>query len=299
MSLESIDAIAESEQLDYVGVWNDVQKNAELKLMTLFTSKMAERYKLRNPTQSIDLGKDLTTTTTASASEYRGVIFDLNAYNLMPSIYHYSALQSHYVQSIGIYSDAIVNDVDIQFQDAATGEELKSLTADLVVGWNTVAVNTSFTCDALAIGYDSSSINSKGLEVPSPYQWNTNCTASIKGVKWDISEDSTTADKGNDTFGMTAVYGVRCKFDNAICNNKDIFYLPYAYLCAIELTVMRQFSPRINRWTLQKDEAENLRLHYEKEFETLFETTCNSIELSDADCCIECNAPVRVIEAIP
>lgn len=300
MSLESIEAIADAEQGDYIGVWADVQKNASRRLSTDVSVELGKRYKLNRLASSIDLGREIDSTTTTTAdTEYRGLLFDTDKDYSDSSLYKHSALQSHYIQSVSVYSGVSVTGSTLKIVDHITNTTLGTFTQDLSIGWNLIPINSSYSGRRIAVGIDSSSINSVKLDVPVNIQWPFYCSSAIEGFKWTVGGNVSSGTKGDNSYGMSVVYGVRCSYDNLICNNADLFYLPYAYLCALELTVQRQFSSSINRWTLASDEAEKLRLYYEAEYQKVLTQVCHSITLSYSDCCLECDSTYDIIESIP
>ena len=68
-----IDKLADEQQVDFNGVWDDVQERAVRRLKTDVNAEFKKRYKLKNITQSIDLERDIdTTSTTAAGAFYRG-----------------------------------------------------------------------------------------------------------------------------------------------------------------------------------------------------------------------------------
>lgn len=300
ISLKSIDSLADAEQSDYLGVWADVQANAERKFYIDLASELQKRYRLNRATSSIDLGREIDSTqTTAAGAQYRGVIFDLADDYGTSNIYQPSALQSHYVQSIAIYSNGVHNNTGVRIVNVITAEVLFSTTKNLVAGWNTVDVNSAFSGQKIAVLVDASAINSVTLTVNPALRWSSDCTSSIDGYYYTIGQNPSSGTKTDNTYGVSVIYGVRCSYENLVCNNKDLFYLPFAYLCASELTVVRQFSERINRWTLNQKDAEALRLHYEEEYKKILSQVCSGINLDLSDCCIECDGQIIVKELLP
>ena len=57
MPLMSIDMIANPEQVNFVGVWNDVQIRASHRLLSEVTSRFSKRYKIKSITHSNNIGK--------------------------------------------------------------------------------------------------------------------------------------------------------------------------------------------------------------------------------------------------
>lgn len=300
ISLKSIDAIAEAEQADYVGLWSDVQENAYRSMMIDVEVELSKRYKLKRITSTVDLGRVIDTlTTTAADTEYRGLIFDLNSAYAETSEFKGSALASHYIQSISFYSPINQNGTSIVIADAVTGTTLTTLTRDITLGWNLISVDQKYTASKLAVGVDSTNINSVSLTVADNLTWTTSCSSVVEGFRWDISGSPVSGTTGTNSYGMSIVYGTRCSFESLICQNKDVFYLPYAYKCAIELTVRRQFSSRTSAWTLNQKEAEALRLYYETEYAKTLTQVCHTINLNTHDSCLDCDGTFTIVERIP
>ncbi len=294
ISLKAIDKISDDEQKDYQGVWDDVQTMSAQQFSIDVAHEFGKRFKLNRITSSINIGKDIdTATVTAASNEYRGLVIDTNAY--YTGDYKPSALQSHYVQSISFYSTAIVANATFKVVDAALNTVLTTKTANLVVGWNLIEVNENYTQSKIAIGVNASAINTVYQQVDNNLQWTSTCDASIEGFTWTLGSE-TSGTKTDECYGLSIIYGTRCSYDNVVCNNKDQFYLAWMYLLAINLTVQRQFSTRINRWTLQQKEAEGLNLYFESEYQKVLNQVVYGINLDESDCCLECDSTYTVQE---
>lgn len=294
ISLESIESLADSEQRDYLGVWNDVVKRAQRKFIIDVTAEFSKRYQINQIAQSIDLGKIIdTTVTTTAAAEYRGIYIDLD-WPLNSDQYKTSALQSHYVQTISFYSPAIAANQAFKFWDFDTNTVVGTFTQTLAVGWNYITVNTNYPYRRIIVATDHSTFNAVELTLPS----SLDCCTRFEGVKFGLSADVRTVDRGGkNTYGMSLVYSVRCSYETIICNNLDAFTSPWLYLLCSELTVERQYSPRINRWTLKQKEAEELKAYYDVEYQKSLALVVGSTKLDLSDACLACDATYNVKES--
>jgi len=79
IQLKQINEIANEEQVNYTGVWADVQPRAIKKFALDVRKAMRQKYNIKGVTQSINVGKIIDTATTrAAANEYRGATIELN-----------------------------------------------------------------------------------------------------------------------------------------------------------------------------------------------------------------------------
>lgn len=301
ISLKSLEYLADAEQKNYSGVWSDVQVRSQGRLMMDVYRELSKRYKIETITQSIDTGTVIDTTVTkAAAAEYRGIVFDLDP-SLSNTQFKTSALQNHYLQLIKFYSPAIKANATVKVFDFDTSALLETFTQNFVVGWNTItaATNRTYSVRRLFIGVDSTTFASIKLDIPATV--NTcaygNCQAYIKAGYVSIASAFSTFTSINNSYGLSVKYGVRCKWDNVVCNNLDVFYQPFWYLCGSEIMQERLTSERVNQWTVNKKEAAQLKAYYDTEYENIIKQVMENINLDLSDCCLECDGTVSVKEA--
>ncbi len=301
ISLKSIEYVADAEQKNYLGVVADIELRAQARLTMDVYKELSKRYKITNITQSIDVGTriDLTVTKTAAA-EYRGILFDLDP-ALDNAHFKTSALQNHYLQSVQFYSPAIKANATVKVFDYDTGTLLETFTQSFVVGWNTIvlAINKTYSARRLFIGVDSTTFNSIKLEIPATVNGCAygNCASYIRAGYVTIGSAFSTFTESNNSYGLSVKYGVRCKWDNVVCNNKDQFYYPYWYLLGSELMQERLTSERVNQWTVNKKDASQLKAHFDTEYEDLIKQTLENLNLDESDCCLECDGIYTIKEA--
>jgi hypothetical protein len=112
-----------------------------------------------------------------------------------------------------------------------------------------------------------------------------------------IGADTSTIEFGNNSFGLSIVYGVRCGFANAICASKEQFYLARWYKLGAELMNERLTTDRVNRFTVNRDEAKELKAEYDLQAQEALSNAIKGINLDESDCCIDCDFPIMLKEA--
>jgi hypothetical protein len=307
IELEALDKIATHDQVNFEGVWDDIEERAVRRFRNEVVKLFSKRYKLKTITQSVDVEKKIdTSSTTASGTDYRGYVLELNRED---DDYVASNLQSIYIQTLPLYLSGAVN-TTVKIFDLDTEAELFSLDVTGVSGWNTVRVDETFTSRRLYVVYDATNVTSVEQDITklkeavlyngSEYHclcYSGNINIEIRGAS------STIADKynitfGEDTFGLSGVFSVLCSFDSLICNNLTVFETPLWYLEAAEFCFERRFTSRLNKYTLMnKDKAKELQEEYEKRFLDELDTVVEGISLDLKDYCLVCNEVIRTADA--
>lgn len=297
ISLKNFEMLADSEQITGLAVYHDIQIRAQAWLSLEVYSQFSKRYKLATITQSIDtgMGYDYNTTRTA-APEYRGNLYDLD-YGNTDNQFIASVLQSHYIQFIRYYSSVVVNGAIIKIFDKDLNTTIQTLTQNLIVGFNIISVNASFSNRRIIIAIDSTTINSVSTPLSSAIRYSNECGARISGGYFNTANSTSTFVVTDDSYGLSVVYGVRCKYDNVICQNPDLFYLPLWYKLGAELMNERLTTDRVNKLTVNRDEAKELKAEYDLQAEEAIAQVVKGIRLDDADCCLECDSNYEIKES--
>lgn len=304
INLESIDKIADAEQVTYLKVWEDVEKRALQRFHTAVTNYFSKQYKLKRVAQNIDLGKsvDAVDNQTARANELRGFTVELTYPN---SNFVNSSLQVIHVQSLEFYSKAIAAGVVFKVINIDTGEELDEFTKDVVVGWNSIALNKNYDAYRILIAYNATAIESVEQLLPGYLNgWCDcvcevfGCEARIKGATAD-SPFTEITDTGNNVFGLTANISIQCKYDAIVCNNKAVFATALWYMLGAELMTERIYSDRLNRYTtVDRKKAIELRDEFTQAWQNELMTALDGIQIDVNDCCIECDAVITYKETV-
>lgn len=303
ISLESIDKIANAEQITYLGVWNDVQDRSIAIFRTRLIEEFKKRYRLKTIRQAFNTGTRIDPmTTTAPATKLRGVVVELSCED--------SPLRSISVDHVKIYLLTPTADpLPITVTDLDSGALLHSqtlLVADQLSGWNTVAINKSFASSRILIAYTGTQVVSTTgtlsdaccQEFAACAQRELSCSGLLSGC--ESATDLSLITYGNNTYGLSVVLSITCSFDGFICDNKDSFISAFWWLCGSEMMMERIYNgSRINKWTLNKEAATELKDYYHTEFERALSAAVEGVDLDACDCCLECNEQIQVREVLP
>jgi len=313
VDLRIIDEIANEEQVNFSGVWDEVQTRALNRFQTDVIAGLSKKYRLKMVTQSVEVGKDINTgSTTASATQMRGFTLEL----LFPeeNWYMNSNMQSVYVQRLMLYLPAPTN-LNIKIYDLDLGTTLYTKALTGVAGWNEWNVNQTMTGNRLFFAYDATAVNSVELDITEfqAYDWFCNCGGLIRGAYSTVAAPTTIVNENTfNTYGLSGIFGVKCTYDKLVCNNKELFTQALLYCLGIELMTEVIYSPRMNRWTTtDKTKAKMLRQEYEAKYKggTIddsgivmgysgeLSTVLDSIQLNKQDCCLECNQNIMFKDA--
>lgn len=304
--------IIDSDQVTYLNVWRDVQNRALKKFQSsvIATFKKVKSQRIKTVTHVSDLGRLINDDAPlAATAQWRGVTVELMFPGLVYTLE--SSLQVIFVQSISLYSAEAVEDLEIKVFDLDTGATLDTFTQDVAAGWNLIRIATSYDAFRIFIAYDATEIDSVKLDItPSSTTYcqicadhifgHGECTAKVQGA---VSVDLATPTEivqGNDVYGLSAIFSIQCRYDWVVCSNLEIFSNAWLYLLGAEMMTERIYSERVNRFTtIDIDSAVSLRNEYLAEFDRELSLAINGIDISDSDCCIECEAMIQKPYAIP
>ena len=102
---------------------------------------------------------------------------------------------------------------------------------------------------------------------------------------------------GNNTFGLSGVWSLVCRYDNVVCNNKSTFSQALWFLLGAELMIERMYTSRMNFWKIQKEEGMELQRLFEERFQVELEMAVSGINLDLKDGCLDCNETLIIKEA--
>ena len=153
--------------------------------------------------------------------------------------------------------------------------------------------------------FDANIFDAQELVLPDSMKSYGNCIARVRGI--EAENDFTSPVYGDNIFGLTGTIGNRCSWEAFICQNKDLVKTPLWYLLGSEVMSERLSSSRFSQWTtIQKDQAERSKLMYDTiyaggtfegiTYEGVINQMIDGLNISGDDCCLECNAPIRIKE---
>lgn len=301
--------IADNEQITWAGLWSDVQDRAIKKFTTsvikAFKTQKAQR--IKSVAQMVDLGRGFSNANPLAAfAQYRGFTVEITFPAGVTVNYSLaSSLQVIYFQEVSLYSTE-VKTVTFKVFDLDTSEELDSFTESIVVGWNRIRLAKSYDAYRIFVGYDATDFISSSTVIPSlayascqecgscVYGYGE-CDSTVSGALTVDLSDPTEYTKGSDTYGLSAVFSIQCRYDWLICGNKDMFTVALQNLLGAELLSHLIYTTRINAFTqpTQKEAARELRDEYLAEFALELAKAVDGIDISEDDCCVECEAVLQ------
>jgi hypothetical protein len=307
-----IDAAADDQQVNFDGVWDDVQARAERRFRTDVIAALGDRYRIKRLMRSVNIQRIVDTATTrTAAAEYRGLTIELNEAN---DDFVTSNLQVLKVQSLNIYLSSGVASLDLVIYDLDTDELLYSATTGaLVAGWNTININQRFwDSRRIFIAYDATAINSVNLElgnIDNFYTWNWEwCRGRVRGA-YAATGTPTTVTQGSDAYAMSAIVSIGCDYDAFVCQNTELFAYSWAHCLASELMSELMFTDRLNRWTtVNRKEIDRMKAYFEVqyrggtfeeiEYDGYLPTAIFGVNMDQDDICLECNDSYRFEDGI-
>lgn len=310
ISLNAFESVANTEQKNYLGVWNAINERAEARIKNAIISHLATRYKIKRVQRTVDTS-NIEQQAIAEENIFKGIVIN-NGYDWTHN-YVKSPFQTIQIDRIRFYKDATItaSSVTIQFFNYLTKEVLatKTLTvADLVTGWNEISINQTFTCSILGIGYNSFRIPSVEYDSNQLYSWWSESIYDVFGWNrcgWIKGFESSTSSKdGQLTWteyipNIQAVITIGCAYDAAMCNNRQTFAEAFWYLLGSEFMTEIMYSERMNfMTTVKREQAIELKAHYDIQYEEALKNALAGF-LFQCDECLECNSLVQTFTQLP
>jgi hypothetical protein len=294
ISIKAVTQLADAEQATYLGVWSDVQVRAQARLAMDIRSRLSKRYKIKTATNSVQIDPRYSSAgwsviTGTSLNHYYGIMVDLD--KGLDSNYAGSQLEGIYINRIyfpDLAGGAINYDVILMDHDKSS---IIASASNLTTGY--YDVNQFLAVRKLFIGIRSNN----GKYYNAAFDSNvTDCGCmDIKGYSFDGS--STYTELGDYSYGIRVAINTRCDIEGLICQMKDVFTYAYWYLLGSEMMMERITSDRINKYTIDRKQAEELKAHYDSEYEKAIGQAVDGISLNLNDSCIECDPIYGVREA--
>lgn len=307
MSTELADKIANSEQVNFLGVYRDLEKRALLRLRDDIINAMADQVSWN---EVVYQTRRLAKTTTSSpriipaSSEHRGI------YIMLPES-KYSELK---VITLYLYSAQIVT-TTLKVWDLNDGAEVHTQNISLVEGFNEITIdkifNLKYRIQEYFIGVDCSGVDT--IEsLPDYYYWygndwscGYNC-ASLPGSRGIFQiyagtlDVSLAASKSNLSLssmgkGIAIAAEVSCSIDQFICDNRNRLAQAILYLYGAEMLASKLGSPRMNYFaSTNLERTDALRAEYEVKYKSNLKRILKSIPLAGENICFNCDEQAAV-----
>lgn len=310
ISLKSFEQVANSEQENYLGVWDAINERAEARIKNQIISYLSTRYDIKRVRRTVDVYGSPETVAT-SDNLYKGIVVN-SAYSFVDN-FKISPLQSTSIDKIRFYksSTTTATTINVNFFNYISKEILftKTLTvADMVNGWNEFDILRTFNCAVLGIGFLDTDIN--GLT------YSTNYANGVFSGCWDYCYDSgwcgqvygfvssngtINGNLANNTTinSLQVLLTLGCDYNEAVCSNRLLFAEAFWYLLGIEFMTERLYTERINFYTqVKREEAKELLDLYNVRYEEALKNALGGLRF-ECDACLECNSQVQTFTQVP
>lgn len=301
IQFKTLNEIANDDQQNWSGVWNDIQTRATIRFADDINEEFAKRYLLKQILQTVDLGVNYDTeilTPNINGTQYgiaieayqAGDIFGgsslYNIYVQCSQFYYYDPVNTNSTLTLSVYDADLGTSLYTQTITQATG---------LKQGWNQLQVEKKFYARRIMMFYGGTFTEYVNMDITNfllnnfgqycgncggngwgwgmgdwlLFTWGQGgCQARLNGVTVPNADYTNQAPNfGYNTFGTSVVFSLKCGFDSIACANKMHFASAWLYCLGLEFMDDLLYSSRLNRWTtIDKEKYEVLR----KEFETTY-----------------------------
>lgn len=296
ISLDSIQKVADKEQVTFLQVFDDVQERSWTRFITDLRNALRRRFQIKTAKTLLHIESADGVETISASAHYRGLLLDSGLDN--------NGFFAFNVSSISLDLPQAANDVVIKLFDR-TGHVLDTFTiASAAEGINTIEVNEAYAASRLFIAVDASAVllNDTVLgagNYDQPFAALTGRAAGISGGESLLTSPAFVAQTSS-TYGISAIVTPFCDYAHLVCSDRELFIGAWMYLLGAELMQERIYSPRINKYTtIDADEAEKLRDLYTGQYENALDDAVIGIQISADDGCIDCREIVSRVEYLP
>lgn len=306
ISLKSFEQVANSEQVNYLGVWDAINERAEARIKNQIISAMSTRYDIKRVRRTVSVTGQ-PEVAAVSDNVFKGMVF-VQAWTLNEN-WVISPFQTLQVDRISFYKSATntVTTLDIKFVNYITKEVLftKTLTmADLSTGWNEISILKEFNAPLLAIGFEDKDVNGVTYQTADVNANFQSCFYECYGVDgcgyiYGFAENNGNYVQNQTINSLRATVTLGCSYNAAVCNNRLLFAEAFWYLLGIEFLEERLYSERVNFYTsIKREEAKELISLYNARYEEALKNALGGLKF-ECDACLECNSLVQVFSQIP
>lgn len=308
MSTELADNIANSELINFAGVWAKVQKRSLLRLKSDAIMALYDYIKFNQvvyQTRRLLKSQVNQLVPIERSPIYAGV------YLMVPET-KYAEFR---FDEIYIYSSEAVS-TTLNVWDVNDGTILYTQSVTLVVGLNIIPVKQVFYLKyrllELFIGIDTTNFDSIQT-LNDYYYWYTSdwaCAAqsafgygAVRGVfqlfpstfNPNLIMNFENIDRQGLGQGIAIGGEVRCSIDQFLYDNREILKQSLLYLLGAEMLLEKNNSARLNYFTASNlEQTENTRGIFEKRYIDTLKTALNSIPLTGENVCFSCEETFKV-----
>lgn len=317
----NVEEIANADQIDWSGVWDDVQETCIDTFREDILNEFGKQYNIKQITQTVNLGKaiDNISITPPVSQTSNGLLIEMMEQGGQCIG---SNMTSIYIQSLSFYYSGTNPNptITINFQDAdLLNIELSITPSSVVQGWNTIQVESGFVAKRLYVLVSGNFDNYVDLDLSNfnltnfggwvwgsnnygylSFQFGASCgiMSRVQGVSYNSSSNA--AIPGPNSFGVSVIMSTKCSWDVVVCYNKKHFASAWQHLLAIELLNYRLNTSRLNRWaSIDKKQGADLQkllvckyrggIYDGVEYPGKLRLACEMLQFNDQDGCLKAN----------
>ena len=334
INLESIEKSANQEQVDFNGVWLDVQATTIDTFREDVVAEFNKKYQLSKIIQTVDLGNMIDTSllTPYTSGYLGGLIIELYQSGMQCIGSNLSAI---YLQELNFYWYGVSSNptLKIKFIDADTFNLEYEIDMNAVAGWNNIYIDKYFKAKRLFVLADGNFNNYVNQDISlfnlnnffsAGWSFSTSSglsysamgcgtNARIQSCWYNISQQTYTF--GYNIYGLSAIISTACAWDAVVCKYKRLFASAWQHCLGIEFLNYRINTNRLNRYTtIDKKQAQELQMLLVQKYKgdptdginvkgnmynSKLKSAIESIEINRNDGCIKGNALLISREALP
>lgn len=309
MSTELADKIAKAEEINFVGVWENVQANAFMRFKDDVINQMYDYVKFNSiiyQTRKLLKSQVNQTIQVDKSPVFTGV------YQQVPE----SKYTEYRLNGIWVYAKQAVNSVPVKVWDVNDGTVLYSTTADLSIGLNYIEIkkvfNLKYRILELFFGIDTTNFDSIQTLNDFYYWYNQDaaCAAqatfgygAVRGVFmfYPATYDPGTTLQYSNIIktgigrGVTVDAEIRCSIDQFLYDNREFLKTSLLYLLGAEMLLHKLASPRLNFYTASNlEQTEQTRQIFEQRYKSNLKRCLDSIPLDGESLCFSCEEAANV-----
>jgi hypothetical protein len=308
MSTELVDKIANSEQINFAGVWADVQKNAFRRFKDDTINLMYEYIKFNSiiyQTRRLVKSQINALIPVLRSPLYAGV------YQMCPE----SKYSEYRLNGAWVYSSQTIT-TTLKVWDVNDGSVIYTASADLIPGLNYVSIKQiiplKYRILEMFIGIDVSNFDSIQTLNDYYYWYDSDMACAAQGSFgygaqrgffqfYPATFDSNNVMQYSNIIksgigrGITVDAEIRCSIDQFLYDNREILGSALLYLLAAEMLLHKRSSPRLNFYTASNlEQTEETRLLFEDRYRSNLKRALNTIPLTGESLCFDCEETFKV-----
>lgn len=277
ISLKNIDSLANEDQLNFAGIWADIQERALLKLDEAILSNLNQHIRVYK-NENLIFGQYNEIVSAGLGSNFKGKVIEA----------YLNEFQHIQINSVEIYSFNGVSTL-IKIYNLNSRELLKEVQVDLVVGYNKVNIDFRYVNIAdyktyIFVCYDSTQVNTTTAE----NHYNVhNCNVSFLpsfNVYSRSTSDYINFNEGNN--GLILNFSLGCSIDNWVCSMRTLFTQSLINLLCAEIHWERIVSTRLSNYTVNQatEKTEAIYKKYLKDYNDSIALVFTNMAIPESQC---------------